>query len=38
MNYTVLIFGQGNFSNSTTFDDALPAGGSTYVGQAVLTE
>lgn len=36
-NYTVLIFGQGNFSTSSTFDDAIPTGGS-YVGRAVLAQ
>jgi hypothetical protein len=33
--YTVMVFASTNFSNSRSFDDAVPAG-STYVGQAIL--
>ncbi len=36
-NYSVLIFGQANFSNSADFNDTVPSTGS-YVGTAVLAE
>lgn len=36
--YTVLIFGQGNFSNSSDFSDSVPASGTTMIGGAVLGE